>query len=396
VPRQKLAVFADLARMEMRKLGPDASQDDVRKAMQKAWASVDNRMGQLRYDNLYWNKVAKDMSHIVVRSVGWNLGSYRELLGGLKDWGTNTAKVASGNSKEAEFTHRMAYTMALPMLVGGIGAMVNYLYTGEYPQDLTDYFFPRTGEKDGNGHNVRLALPSYVKDVAGFAHQPGQTFVNKASPMWSMLGDLYNNKDFYNTEIRHPGDNDFKQAAQLLGFVGKSFAPFALTGAARLNQQGASPAKLALPFFGVTPAASWIDKSPAELKAQEINDENMPAGAKTQAEADKSQAKANLLRQLHATDPMSGGSSAKFGDLLHQATESGLIQRKDVQQIIARSRMTPLEREFHYIPYAKSVEVWNLASRQEKEKLLPMFREKMERAKAEGQDVDNSLLKLSN
>jgi hypothetical protein len=85
VPRQKLAVFADLARMEMKKLGPEASQDEVRKAMSKAWASVDNRMGQLRYDNLFWHKTAKDLSMITVRSVGWNLGSYREILGGLKD-----------------------------------------------------------------------------------------------------------------------------------------------------------------------------------------------------------------------------------------------------------------------------------------------------------------------
>lgn len=396
VPRQKIAVMADLARMEMRKLGPDAKQDDVRNAMQKAWASVDNRMGQLRYDNLYWNKTAKDLSHIVVRSVGWNLGSYRELLGGLKDWGTGAVKVAQGKTNEAEFTHRMAYTLALPMLVGSIGAMINYLYTGQAPQEMRDYFFPKTGEKDGQGHNIRLALPSYMKDVYGFAHQPGQTFVNKASPMWSMMGDLYNNKDFFNTEIRHPGDNYVEQAAQLLGYVGKSFAPFALTGAARLNQQGASPAKMALPFFGVTPAASWIDKSPAELKAEEINDQNMPAGAKTQAETDKSQAKSLLMQQLHANDPLNGGSSAKFGALLHQATTSGVIQRKDVDQIVKRSRMTPLEREFHYIPYAKSVDVWNLASREEKEKLLPMFREKMERAKSEGQDVDQSLLKLSN
>src|SRR5262249_31772952 len=51
VPRQKLGVFADLARFEIARLGAGATDAEVAKAMQDAWDSVDNRMGQMVYDN---------------------------------------------------------------------------------------------------------------------------------------------------------------------------------------------------------------------------------------------------------------------------------------------------------------------------------------------------------
>lgn len=404
VPRQKLAVFADMFEHGMKKLGPDAREDDIRKMAQSAWDSVDNRMGQLRYDNLFWNKTAKDIAMIATRSVGWNLGSYRELLGGLNDWRVQAGRTADAlgvgdkgeNLPPPEFTHKMAYTLALPMLVGTTGAILNYLYTGQAPQEMRDYFFPKTGEKDGSGHNVRLALPSYMKDVYGFAHQPGQTLANKANPIWSAMIQAWQNKDFYNTEIRHTDGNPFMQAAELLGFVGKQFEPFAVSGAVRLNQQGASPAKQVLPFFGITPAASWIDKSPAELKAEEINQENEPSGAHTAEETAKYQQRSLLMKNLRDNDPKNGGDPVKYAGLVRQAIDSNLVPRAEMHQLIERSRLTPLEREFKGMSYDNAVKVWGLASREEKEKLLPSFREKIQRAKNQGQKVDNRLLKLSN
>ncbi len=128
VPRQKLAAFADLARLEMQKLGPNATQDDLRAAMQRAQASVDNRMGQLVYDNLHWNKTVKDLAMITTRSVGWNVGTGRELLGGGVDAAKFAKNLAAG--QKAEFTHKMAYVLALHVLLAGMGGLAGYLLTG--------------------------------------------------------------------------------------------------------------------------------------------------------------------------------------------------------------------------------------------------------------------------
>src|SRR5262249_9503285 len=158
-----LGVFAELARRELERLGPAASRDDVRVAMAKAWDSVDNRLGQMVYDNLFWNKAVKDLSMASVRSLGWNLGTIRELGGGAVDTVLAGKDLATG--KKPEFTHRMAYLVAMPMLTGIMGAVAGYLMTGKGPDELRDYFFPKTGELDAQGRPIRLTLPSYMKDV---------------------------------------------------------------------------------------------------------------------------------------------------------------------------------------------------------------------------------------
>jgi hypothetical protein len=52
----------------------------------RAWDSVDNRLGQLVYDNLFWHNMTKDLGLVATRSLGWNLGTIRELAGGVADY----------------------------------------------------------------------------------------------------------------------------------------------------------------------------------------------------------------------------------------------------------------------------------------------------------------------
>ena len=90
--------------------------------MTKAWDSVDNRMGQLVYDNLFWNKTLKDLAFISTRSVGWNLGSVREIGGGGVDAVKAVADMARG--RKPELTTRMAYTIAMPIITALYGAIL--------------------------------------------------------------------------------------------------------------------------------------------------------------------------------------------------------------------------------------------------------------------------------
>ena len=85
VPLQKLTAYGEMAQYELAKLPPDATLMDRRMALQNVQASVDNRFGQLVYDNLHWNKTFKLLMQISTRSVGWNIGTIRELGGGAGD-----------------------------------------------------------------------------------------------------------------------------------------------------------------------------------------------------------------------------------------------------------------------------------------------------------------------
>jgi hypothetical protein len=55
VPRLKLAAFMDLARMELRDLGPKPDPLEAAKVLGRAWDSIDNRFGELIYDNIFWH-----------------------------------------------------------------------------------------------------------------------------------------------------------------------------------------------------------------------------------------------------------------------------------------------------------------------------------------------------
>lgn len=64
------------------------------------------------YDNLFYNRAVKDVALIAFRAYGWQLGKYRESFGALIDTGAAVGKLAKG--ERPEFSHRMAYAMALP------------------------------------------------------------------------------------------------------------------------------------------------------------------------------------------------------------------------------------------------------------------------------------------
>jgi len=271
VPRMKLGIFYDFARNELERM-PNATPDEIRSAMAKAWDSVDNRMGQMVYDNLFWNKTLKDLSMVGVRSVGWNLGTLRELGGGLLD----TAKIMERiNNNDPVVTHRMAYLIALPLTVGVMGAMYQYLATGKGPETLEDYFLPKNGQKRADGSDERILLPSYMKDVLplvkagqekggwGVVGRAERMAINKANPWISVVGDMLTNKDFFGRPIANANDPLVKQVMAYAEFLRQQFKPFSFRA---IQKQGGEsiPAKVES-FMGFQPA-------PAELAPTAVRD----------------------------------------------------------------------------------------------------------------------------
>src|SRR5262245_28123263 len=217
-------------------------------------------MGQLVYDNLFWNRTFKDIAMVTVRSVGWNLGTKREVLGGLIDTlqfvlgrqrlyrpgaggggimgpppppqlpGGVTPGPGQNNYKWGrEFSRRMAYIIGMVLVVMWYGGIYNKLATGEYPSDIFTFFKPKTGTKDENGRDERVDLPAYTKDMYSYYKHPARTAGHKTNPLIGKIIEMWNNRDFFNTEIYHPGDPAPKIAADLLEETAKTFAPFSAT-----------------------------------------------------------------------------------------------------------------------------------------------------------------------
>ena len=368
VPRQKLGVFADLAKREMLKLGDEATPADVRAAMRKAWDSVDNRMGQLVYDNMFYNRAVKDIALLTFRAYGWQLGKYREGLGAVYD--AAQAAKSTFRGERPEFTHRMAYAMALPILVGIIGGLLTYLLTGEKPKGK-DYFMPRFGGKDGNGNDLRVNLPSYMKDVISYWKHPVTSLWHSLNPMISGMYDLLQNKDFYDVRIRNPDDPIWRQGGEVAEFAAKQFVPFSVAGRQKLADDAAPAWKQIAPFFGITPVPSRITMTPAQELAAEITAAAMPKEPRTQEQFEKSKTIKDVVKAIKA------GNQPQAVDMLRGGLQKGILNEQAAQTILERLQYNPLQFQVHNMTAVAAMRVWRVASPDEQTQLKPIIAAKV-------------------
>jgi hypothetical protein len=262
-------VFSDLASDHLRR-NPQEDPNARAAAMQRIWDSVDNRLGEMVYDNLFWNRTLKDTLHLGIRAVGWNLGTIREIGGAPADLvKAINQKITTGEFKASDLGHRIPYVLAMTATTALYAALYQYMATGQGPQELKDYFFPRTGGVTTYGTPQRVSLPSYVKDVYEYSQQPGTTVVNKLNPIFSLIGNLYSNQDFFGNPITDPEADYWHQKLQQLAFIGKEATPFSFQGGQQMEKSeaggglGATVRKV-LPMVGVTPAPGYIT-SPEQI-----------------------------------------------------------------------------------------------------------------------------------
>jgi hypothetical protein len=355
VPRQKLGVFADLARFELSRLPAGATVDDVRQVMAKVWDSVDNRMGQLVYDNLFWHKALKDLSMASVRSVGWNLGTVRELGGGLMD-------LAKGR-----LSHRGAYVVALPVTVGLAGGVLHYLYTGQVPETLKDYFYPRTGRKDADGNDERVQLPSYVKDIVAYWQRPYQTLKHKLHPAVGAVADMLENENFFGDQIRNPNDPLVQQLQQVGTYMAGQFVPFGIRNVAEERRRLQGPAAQIGPFVGILPAPRSIVRTPAQNALQESLARRSPGGATPEEQDARTNVRA--IREAVRAGTIDAQS-------LRDSVRAGVLTHEQKQRML-HERHTPVTvLKFKQLPLNDAERVFELGSTSERELWLPVLRKK--------------------
>lgn len=364
VPRQKLGVFADMMRYEMERK-PNMSRDELRETAGKIWNSVDNRLGQLVYDNLFWNKTVKDLAMASTRSVGWNLGTFRELGGAGFDTAQQLGRLVT--KKKAEMTYRMSYAAALPLFVGTLGALTQYLYTGQGPQEMKDYFFPKTGTLDKNGRPQRISLPSYMKDVTAYYEHAGQTLANKLHPMLATIAEMLQNKDFYGTRIRNVDDPWYAQLGQLGEYAAKSFVPFSWRGSKQQADLGSPLLNRVLPFIGITPAPSDINQTDAEKQAFQYSQARSPVGTRTQEQNDKRDLKQSIVRDVQAN----GGPTQS----LYDALAAKQISPAEAKQITNEARLTPLQRSVSHLPIDQALNVYEKSTPDEQQSLQKIMQQ---------------------
>lgn len=399
VPYQKMGVFMDLAEAALEK-NPNMSHDEFRHEMSKIWDSVDNRMGQMVYDNLFWDKMAKDLAMSAVRSVGWNLGTIRELGGGAIDaakmvsnvgariggrgGGSNRGGIGGGGggggkppqmrsgSEEwfggkIEFTYRMQYIVSMLIVTGLIGGMMNYLLTGEPPKEFKDYYFPRTGKFDDEGNPQRVNIPSYFKDLVAYSTHPALTISHKLHPLLGVIGEILSNKDFYNVEIRNPRDSYFEQGKDIGKHFAKSFIPFSVRNTMEMKDrgEGVNAKTTVLPFIGFTPASKELGRTKAEQMVHDLIVKRFGNQTISEESFDASRHK----RQLRIMDR----EGKDISGILSGDIDAGRMTEREAMNVLKANQSSWMERSYKQLDIDDALDVFEAASKSEKEVLGPLL-----------------------
>jgi hypothetical protein len=378
-------------------------QDDpmaFERELHEAVRSGNYRFGQLCYDNLHLNNVVKDLGMGTFRSMGWNVGSVGEIAGGMAAWvkfaidaarygarkiggggkgGKPPGEGGSGPDDEYEpggakfprITHRMAYVLALPFIIGFFGLVLAAMF-GQPIRRLRDLYVVNTGEVDDHGHKVFVSLPSYMKDLMSWTKDPMHAVISKLHPLISMIGEMLQNRDFYGVEIAHSGDPLVDKALQELKFAFKQFVPFSFTNAGKLSGSSVStPLKAATLAGALTVAPAAAGKSDAQNLADELVHEGIPPKARTQEQADHSA----LVAQLIGLQRI-----GKAGALLQQSLASGKINEKDKQHIMKQAALTPLQASVSRLQAPDAEKVAQAATPKEYQEIRSIVAAKDQRA----------------
>lgn len=391
VPYLKVSAFLDMAELEMRRIGPGATMADLRQVLGDAWDTVDDRFGQLRYDNLFWNNSFKQILTGGFLSVGWQVGSLRGGLGALGQIPRTVRKLkgdtaipmgpkGKGSGGEPRFERvsepwlqrNVAWLFSLAVIVGLAGAIYQKIKTGKNPESRKDLFYPRNGEIGPSGNEERDAPISYWKDYYAWTHHPVTTLEHKLKPALNMIWEAVNNEDFYGDAIRDENDPVMQQLWDTVKAEALRSIPIASGNA--LRRAGADASKMdwlkawlkinAIPF---TPASAELERSDAENYLHGL----IPPSHRTKDQA----ALAASRRQLRAD------VEAKKPEAIAEARKAGLTPAS-IRATLRSERLGSLKAGFDRTTWAQAVKAYGLATPEERTVLKPVLLRKFGRAMA--------------
>lgn len=372
VPRQKAGIFGELA-WRLIETNPEKTLSELTPELRQAWNRIDARMGQVQYNRLFINNVAKNTVQALVRAPGWTGGTITEIGGSLQDAGKFISEWIKTGKAPKDLPDRVAYTIALMTGVAAINGLLTFLFTGEEPEDM-DFWAFRDGGLDPKGKPSRWLLPTYQKDVHHYMEDPGNVLLAKTHPLLGVIADIFRNKDFYGVRITNSEDPMSEKVIDTVLFGIKQFVPFWMRGVEKEAQKvgglgrliSETPQKVVAPQIGIMPATSSFTNSDFEKYAYELRDRS----SKTKEEFERGQLMTSLELGLRRKDP-------DAMQKIKAARDSRLITPRDSLNLLKRAKSIPLLSATKHLSLEELViGIENHATDEEKRKLLPALIEK--------------------
>jgi len=343
VSAMKVGAHARSVENELSLRGP-LSDVEIKDVAQRHWDNMDDRFGQVVYDNMFWQKTIKDIAFMTVRSFGYTGGTLRAYRKGVTEIPESLGRLKEGQGLSSS----SAWLLMLPVQAAMYGAVYHYIATGKAPEEFNDYFHPKDGTKNLDGSDRRVDLWGYYKDANNWIHNPFKTLINKTSPAVNEISEIYNNKDFYGASLYQEDDNLFQKGIDVLKYQFGTLQPFGFREKPG-EEVGKTTQQKIESFIGVQPSSSKYQRTDDENVVQELLSDQMKNMRKSaDYSPEKSAYKKIIIEQLRekqALDQIPKEEKIKAGIMDSQ----GNIVPKALKSIMGASHLSNIDRSFKYL-----------------------------------------------
>ena len=218
IPMVKNGAYFDMVKTWL-DAHPTASSAEQAAFARKASDIIDNRFGEMNQDNIFWQRWQKQLAQTLVVSYSYELGTARIVSGAAKD--------AAGLAKGKGWSPNLSYAIALPVMIGMMGAAYQYIKTGKPPEGATDAMYPRTGGTDPmSGQQARAVLPSYMSQFVnayfgGLTHE----IANKKNGVFDLLNAAFTGTDWRGDPITAVDDPTTTAIRKWLEYAAGAWEP---------------------------------------------------------------------------------------------------------------------------------------------------------------------------
>lgn len=334
---------------------PELANDPqaLREKMQALAQSIDNRFGQLNYNNLLIKRGYKDAMQLILQAPGWQIGDIREAGGAVKD-----AVDFMKNPNKTNIPERTINVLALAAAHAAAGAAIYYMVNHKAPEEAKDYFYPQ--DEQGN----RLKFIGYHNDVESAADawknssaqnpvarlgQAATEYIKpKLGPAVTIPMKLLNNKDAQRREVWPRLGEMMKEEA----------TPLSVKMLQQAQERNASTGEKVAAFMGVGKAPRRVSQTDAERVLDDAVQKYVMPEYTSEAAANKMQA----LKTARA--------EARGGDYSQLAGEVGKnISGESFMRTIKNGGPGALMAKAQRVPFDSLVDAYNKATPEEKKVL---------------------------
>jgi hypothetical protein len=389
IPNMKLAAWLSEYTMFLEQNAEALQNGTVTKEelARKAIFFVEDRFGEVNWDNAWMNPTFKTILQIMFRSYTWFTGSFTA----FGKAGIDLAKMVSYKAQGKQhklgpeaywaMNASVAHILTVAAIAGAytVGTALTSGEEAETPEDtplLTKLLFPRIDKYDPTR---RIAIPSYITEGWKILSHTGSLsseaeYTKLVSGRFSsLLGksfELFKNEDWRGTIIANPHDNIIQRTADRLWHIAPM--PIMVSSVARqTREKGFDPKEIGFALMGIAEAPAAAKRSSATNVAYDIR-RNEFRGMKVTPEE---MAEKNVLKR--AMYAYQKGDSSKINALLKEGKVSRTQFKNAVKRLpVIMNKKNPqyedqLTSALKQMTMDGALEVWEKMSDTEKKKHKP-------------------------